>query len=144
MKTDTRAMVTTEAMFANFLDLTKVGSGEMDAEAVRRVVVTAAIVDTDEALLALPTSLIRQLGLIRRGTRRIRRATKYVEVALYGAFQLTIRGRESIMDALEAPEGTPVSIGHIALTHLDFVIDPVTRSLVGNPLHNGEHMHELY
>jgi hypothetical protein len=48
------------------------------------------------------------------------------------------------MDVLEAPASTPVLIGQISLEHLDFVIDPRSQKLIGNPAHGGEHTYEMY
>ena len=48
------------------------------------------------------------------------------------------------MDVLEVPDGTPVLIGQLPLEHLDFVEDPRSRSLIGNPEHGGEPIYELY
>jgi hypothetical protein len=42
------------------------------------------------------------------------------------------------------PDHVPVLIGQLPLEHLDFVVDPRSRSLIGNPAHNGEHVYELY
>jgi hypothetical protein len=35
-------------------------------------------------------------------------------------------------------------IGQIPLEYLDFVVDPRSQKLTGNPAHGGEHMFELY
>ena len=65
-------------------------------------------------------------------------------MAIYEAVRLTIQGRECTMDVLEVPDGVPVLMGQIPLEHLDFVIDPQSQSLSGNPRHGGEHMYEMY
>jgi hypothetical protein len=66
------------------------------------------------------------------------------EGAVYEAVRLTIQGRECTMDVMEVPDDVPVLIGQLPLEHLDFVIDPRSRRLIGNPAHGGEHMYELY
>ncbi len=63
---------------------------------------------------------------------------------MYDAVRLTIQGRTCTMDVMEAPDNVPVLIGQLALVHLDFVIDPRSRSLIGNPARGGEHMYELH
>ena len=63
---------------------------------------------------------------------------------LYEAVRLTIQGRFCTMDVLEVPDSKPVLIGQIPQLHLDFVIDPRSRTLTGNPAHGGEHVYELY
>jgi hypothetical protein len=71
-------------------------------------------------------------------------ATGVIEAALYGPVQLTIQGRDCTMDVLEVPDSVPVLIGQLPLEHLDFVVDPRNRCLIGNPAHGGEHMYELF
>jgi len=47
------------------------------------------------------------------------------------------------MDVIEVPDSVPVLIGQLPLEHLDFVVDPRSRTLIGNPAHGGEHVYEL-
>jgi hypothetical protein len=63
---------------------------------------------------------------------------------VYSSVKLTIKGRECPMDVLEVPDDVPVLIGQIPLEYLDFVVDPQSRSLIGNPAHGGEQMYEMY
>jgi hypothetical protein len=58
--------------------------------------------------------------------------------------RLTIQGRECPTEVVEVPDSVPVLIGQIPLEYLDFVVDPRSRKLVGNPAHGGEHMFELF
>jgi hypothetical protein len=71
METQTMGRVTTEATIENLEDLWAVKQGLRPAEEVRRIVVPDALADTDATRLSLPTSLIRQLGLDRIGTKRV-------------------------------------------------------------------------
>ncbi len=45
---------------------------------------------------------------------------------------------------MEVPDSVPISIGQIPLEFMDFVIDPRSQTLTGNPAHGGEHMLEAY
>jgi clan AA aspartic protease len=136
--------VTAEAAIENLSDLYLAHRGVQPAEQIRRIVVPDALVDTGATLLSLPTRLIRQLGLTRTGTKRVTSSAGPVQASMYEAVRLTIQGRECTMDVLEVPDGVPVLIGQIPLEHLDFVIDPQNRSLIGNPRHGGEHVYEMY
>jgi len=42
------------------------------------------------------------------------------------------------------PDDCPVLIGQVPLELLDFVVDPIAQSLVGNPEHDGEQMIDLF
>ena len=48
------------------------------------------------------------------------------------------------MDVMEVPDTVPVLIGQLPLKHLDLVVDLRSRSLTGNPAHEGEHVYELF
>jgi predicted aspartyl protease len=144
METQTMGRVTTEATVENFGDVWNARIGTIPVNEIRKVVIPDALVDTGATLLSLPKSVIKQLGLMRIGTRNIRTSNGVCEVGHYGAIRLTIAGRDCIVDALEVPEGTPTLIGQIPLENLDFVVDLRNQRLIGNPAHGGEHMFELY
>ena len=59
----TMGRVLTEATIENLEDLWAAKRGLCQPDEVRRVKVVDALVDTGATLLALPTSLIQQLGL---------------------------------------------------------------------------------
>ena len=144
MEPDEMGRTVTEATIENLQDLWDAERGSLSADQVRRVTVSDALADTGATLLSLPTRLIQQLGLKRHSTRRITSSVGVVEAGMYDAVRLTIQGRDCTMDVIEVPDSLPVLIGQIPLEHLDFVVDPVARRLIGNPAHGGEHMHELF
>lgn len=144
MEIETMGRVLTEATIENLEDLWNVRGGKLTAAQVRRVEVRDALVDTGATLLSLPTRLIRQLGLVERYKRRVTSSVGVTDAAVYDAVRLTIQGRDCTMDVMEVPDSVPVLIGQLPLEHLDFVIDPRNRTLIGNPAHGGEHMYELY
>ena len=136
--------VTTEALIENVEDQWAAKRGLIAADAVRRVVVTDALVDTGSTALSLPTRLIQQLGLTRTSTRPVMAATGPAVAGLYEAARLTIMGRSCLLDVLEVPDGVPALIGQVPLELLDFVVDPKNQRLIGNPAHGGEHVYEMY
>ena len=103
-----------------------------------------ALVDTGATLLSLPTRLIRQLGLDKLGTKRVRSTTGVGEADMYEAVRLTIQGRACPTDVPEVPDDIPVLVGQIPLENLDLVVDLRGGKLIGNPEHGGEHMFEMY
>jgi predicted aspartyl protease len=144
MEPQTMGGVTTEATIENLEDLWAVNRGLMPPDRVRRVTVPDALVDTGATTLSLPASLIRQLGLTCMGRKRVRSSTGTTEVEVYGTVRLAIQDRDFTTDVLEVPDDVPVLIGQIPLEYLDFVVDPRTQRLIGNPAHGGEHTLELY
>ena len=136
--------VTTEAKFENLKDLWAVEQGSRAPDQARAISVHDALVDTTATMLSLPTSVIQQLGLSQFSSRRVMSSTGPAEVGIYDAVRLTIRGRSCTMDVLEVPDGVPALIGQIPLEYLDFVVDPSSQTLIGNPAHGGEHIPEMY
>ena len=144
METAVMGRVLTEAIIENLNDLVAVEMGVLPTDRVRRVSVTDALVDTGATMLSLPKRLIEQLGLKKKSVRRVTTSQGMAETALYSTVRLTIQGRDCPIDVLEVPDEVPVLIGQIPLEYMDFVVDPQSRRLIGNPAHGGEQMYELY
>ncbi len=136
--------VLTEVIIENLGDLYAVKLGVLRPDQVRRVVVRDALADTGATILSLPTRLIRQLGLDKRGMKRVTTSQGICEADKYEAVQLTIQDRDCPVDVLEVPDTVPVLVGQIPLENLDLVVDPRGGKLIGNPEHGGEHMFEMY
>lgn len=144
MEPDEMGRTVTEATIENLQDLWDAERGLMPSDQIRRVTVNDALVDTGATLLSLPARLIQQLGIKKHSTRRVTSSAGVVDAAMYDAVRLTIQGRDCTMDVIEVPDSVPVLIGQLPLEHLDFVVDPVSRRLIGNPAHGGQHMYELF
>ncbi|HEV3081103.1 MAG TPA: retropepsin-like aspartic protease [Gemmataceae bacterium] len=144
METAEMGRVLTEATLENLEDLWAVKRGLIPPDQVRRVAVADALADTGATMLALPTRLIRQLGLTKTGRRRVNSSLGMGEADVYDAVRLTIQGRVCPLDVMEVPDSVPVLIGQIPLERLDFVVDPQARCLIGNPAHGGEHIIEAF
>ena len=102
------------------------------------------LVNTGATILSLPTRLIRQLGLAKLGTKRIRHTTGSGQADMYGTVRLTIQGRACPTDVMEVPDDIPVLVGQLPLENLDLVVDLRGGKLIGNPEHGGEHIFEMY
>jgi len=144
MEPDTMGQVLTEATIESLKDLWKAQHGHLPPEDVRRITVPNALVDSGATFLSLPTRIIRQLGLAPVKARKVVSSTGIAEAMRYEAVRLTIQGRDCTMDVIEVPYSVPVLIGQLPIGHLDFVIDPRSRTLIGNPAHGGEHIYEMY
>jgi predicted aspartyl protease len=144
MRVATMGRVAVSAKMESLEDLYAVEKGALAREQVRTVEVHDALVDTGATFLSVPRGLIQQLGLHRFRTRRSKTAAGIIEVGMYGAVQLTVQGRDCLVQVAEVPDDCPVLIGQIPLEMLDFVVDPVNQQLIGNPAHGGEQMLEMY
>ncbi|MDB5352674.1 MAG: hypothetical protein JWN86_3921 [Planctomycetota bacterium] len=87
---------------------------------------------------------IHHLGLEKTGSRHIRNSLGAGEAAVFEAVRLTIQGRDCTVDVMEVPDGTPILIGQVPLELMDFVGDPCTHRLIGDPRHGGEYIIEMY
>ena len=144
METATMGKVLVTAKIDNLEDIFSAKKGLIPADQIRAVEVMDALVDTGATGLSLPKQLIAQLGLEPLRTRRARTSAGMVHVQVYGTLRLTIQGRDCPSDVSEVPDDCPVLIGQAPLGSLDFVVDPVSQQLIGNPAHGGEHIIELY
>ena len=144
MRKATMGKVLVPAQMENVYDLHEVTLGTRVPDAVRRVNVLDALVDTGASTLSLPNSVIAELGLQPLRTRRARTSAGQVDLQVYGTVRLTVQGRDCTCDAVGVPDDCPVLIGQVPLELLDFVVDPCGQRLIGNPAHGGEHIIELY
>ena len=137
METKTMGRVVVKARIENLNDLILVRAGHKKADEVRVLEVENALVDTGAAMLSLPKSLIKKLGLQKFTSRRMRTAKGSVMANIYDAVRLTIQGRDCTIDVSQVAEGCPALIGQVPLELLDFVVDPKGQKLIGNPEHGG-------
>lgn len=144
MEIATMGKVLVHARMENVYDLREASLGTRTSDAVRRVEVTDALVDTGASTLSLPKRMVAQLGLDRYRTRNARTSGGPVTLQVYGTVRLTVQDRDCTCDVVEIPDDCPVLIGQVPLELLDFVVDPVGQRLIGNPAHGGEHIIELY
>jgi len=125
-------------------DLYRAHRGEITAEAVRRVDVPDALIDTGAMGLFMPRKFIDDLGLIPLRSKRSMTTGGVRDTQIFGPVRLTIQGRDCICDVGELAEGCPVLIGQVPLELLDFLVDPAGRRLIANPAHGSEQMIELF
>jgi predicted aspartyl protease len=136
--------VVVSARIENIMDAFAAEQGRLDPTSVRAVEVDDALVDTGCSVLGLPKRYIKQLGLSPMYKRPVRAATGIGETTVYAAVRLTIQGRYCSTDVFELPDELPVLVGQIPLEQLDFVVDPKSQKVTGNPRHGGEHIIEAY
>lgn len=144
MANATMGKVLVAAKMENLKDLYYAEQGLLPSDQVRAVEVSDALVDTGAIMLSLPKRLIEQLGLTQYGTRRVRTTNGAINVGVYEVVRLSIQGRECRVEVLEIPNDCPVLIGQIPLEAFDFVVNPVSGKLGGNPEHGGEHMTDAF
>jgi clan AA aspartic protease len=117
----------------NFNDVENARLGLRPPEEVRSVEVVA-LVDTGATQLVLTPEICDQLGLVPRGTRKVRYADgRGGEIPWVGGVLFEILGREMVCDALVQANATAPLIGQIPLEGLDLIVDPKSREVHVNP-----------
>ncbi len=140
----TMGKVVVSAKIENQSDLIKLEEGHLEAEKVRSLEISDALVDTGATLLSLPRRYIKQLGLTRHRTRTAKTAAGIVSFGIYEPVRLTVQERDCYVEVAEIPDECPVLLGQIPLELLDFVVDTAGQKLIGNPDHDGEQMIDMF
>ena len=122
MGTQIMGRVAVVARIENLSDLFKVDEGTLPPEAVRKVEVADALVDTGATYLCVPPRFIEQLGLRPGRIRRMRTAGGPKDVNIYEAVRLTVQGRDCTIEVMGIADDCPVLIGQVPLEILDFVV----------------------
>ena len=114
------------------------------SESEIRTVELNALVDTGAAYLCLPPDVVARLGLSFSHTAPVSTANGKVERRIFRGAEIGIRERNVQMQVMENDEETPALVGYLILEALDFVVNPKTQGLMGNPEHDGKWMVDLY
>lgn len=144
MEIDTMGKVIVTAKVENLNDVFEVQAGHRKSEDLRQVVITDAMIDTGATMLLMPKRYIQQLGLKQFRSRSARTASGKFEFGVYGMVLLTVQGREARIEVGELDDELPMLIGQIPLEILDFLVDPQSQRLIGNPAHGGEQMIDVF
>lgn len=97
-----------------------------------------AFVNTGSALLCLPKSTIRKLGLRFIRSTEVRTGNGKVDRGIYGCALITVLGRQYEGEVMETPEDVLPLLGFIPLESLDLIVDPKSGRVIPNPEHGGE------
>lgn len=138
METETMGKVLVAATIENLGDLYRAKLGLLSDEAVRRIEIPDAVVDTGATTLLIPRRMVAALGLEPTSTRHSRGLGGEFLLPMYGTVRLTIQGRHCPVDVGEIGDEYPVLVGQIPLEALDWVVDSRGCRLIGNPDHHGE------
>ena len=114
----------------NNADRAYAAGGYIAPDKVRRMKVRA-VVDSGTMMMAVPETVVRELGLETRGTARVRYANGQTADRLIARnISLSFGGRESAFDAVVEPSRNSALIGAIVMEVLDFVVDCGRQQLV--------------
>jgi len=134
-----------KANIANATDIGKFNEGIILQEQVRSKEVEF-LVDTGSAIIGLPMSMIKELGLQKIKDRQVKTANGVVSRGYYSAVRVTIWDREmdfNVLELFDSPDQPPL-LGYMVLEGLDLRVDSKNQKLVGDPLHPDVMMIDLF
>ena len=116
---------------ANYSDVLKSQMGLLDPSKVRRKTIRGGV-DSGAALMVLPQSVVKELGLpLQKDKVKVRYADgRNSTRSQAGAIQVMLNGRESIFTAIVEPKRESALIGAIVLEALDLLVDCIKQRLV--------------
>lgn len=121
--------VVVEARVSNAGDRILADRGHLLVEQIRSAPIHG-IVDTGAAMLVLPESVARQLGLPKTGEANVRYADhRTANREIVGHVDVEILGRRNTFTAIVEPGRTDALIGAIVLEALDMIVDCRTQTL---------------
>ena len=135
MENERLGKIVVSAKIESLHDLFQVRRGDLAEANVRRVEITDALVDTRTFGLSMPLRLIEHLGL--------EKVRNWMSSTTFWAVRLTIQGRDCVTDVTVIADHLPVIIGRLPLLAMDWVIDPDSQRVIGNPDHGGEEMLDI-
>jgi clan AA aspartic protease len=128
----------------NFGDIEFAESGYIQPSQIRSVEIEA-IVDTGAAYLCLPPKIIKELGLRYAFSKPVRTGNGSLELKIYRGAEIIIKDRSIVMQVMESKDdNVPALIGYLVLEEMDWVVNPKTQEIMGNPLNDGKWIIDMY
>jgi predicted aspartyl protease len=122
--------ISVDINIANNDDLALVRRGLLERDKVRRLSITG-VVDPGAAMLVLPQSAVKQLGLPLKGKTRVRYADhRAAERREAEGAHIELLGRSDTFTALVEPKRATALIGAVVLEVLDLLVDCRRQRLV--------------
>ena len=128
----------------NFGDSFLVEKGYINPEEIRSIEIEA-IVDTGAAYLCLPPKVIEELGLPFAFSKPVRTGNGRLELRIFDGARITIKDRTIQMQVMEnIDDSVPALIGYLVLETMDWVVDPKSQEIIGNPMNDGKWVIDMY
>lgn len=131
-------------LIKNFIDISNAASGIIKPSEIRSVEIEA-IVDTGATYLCLPPKVIKELGLPFAYSKPVKTGYGSLELRIFRGAEITIKDRSVEMQVMEnIDDNVPALIGYLVLEEMDWVVDPKSQGIVGNPLNDGKWVVDMY
>jgi clan AA aspartic protease len=119
-------------------------NGYIKSNEIRSIEIEA-LVDTGAAYLCLPPKIIKELGLRYAFSKPVRTGNGSLELKIYRGAEIIIKDRSIVMQVMESKDdNVPALIGYLVLEEMDWVVNPKTQEIMGNPLNEGKWVIDMY
>jgi clan AA aspartic protease len=133
-----------KVVIRNFTDIEFAESGHIQPNQIRSVEIEA-IVDTGATYLCLPPKIIQELGLRFAKSTPVKTGNGKLELRIFHNAEITIKDRTIEMRVMENKDDSiPALIGYLVLEEMDWVVNPKTQEIMGNPLNDGKWVIDMY
>ncbi|MBM2814096.1 MAG: hypothetical protein HW421_858 [Ignavibacteria bacterium] len=128
----------------NFNDIANAAQGIIKESAIRSVEIDA-LVDTGAAYLCLPPKVINELGLHFSHSTPVKTGNGKLDLRIFYGAEITIKERTIEMQVMEnIDDNVPALIGYLVLETMDWVVDPKSQGIMGNPINDGKWIVDMY
>jgi clan AA aspartic protease len=133
-----------KVLIKNFGDIYLAESGYIKPGEIRSIEIEA-IVDTGAAYLCLPPKVIKELGLHFGYSTPVKTGNGKLELNIFNGAEITIKERTIQMQVMESKDdNVPALIGYLVLETMDWVVDPKSQAIIGNPINDGKWVVDMY
>lgn len=133
-----------KVLITNFVDVVLAQKGYIKQNEVRSIEIEA-IVDTGAAYLCLPPKVIEDLGLMFAYSTPVKTGNGKLELRIFNGASITIKERTIQMQVMEnKDDNVPALIGYLVLETMDWVVNPKTQEIIGNPENDGKWVVDMY
>ena len=135
---------TEKVLIKNFGDIVLFQKGYIQESEIRSIEIDA-IVDTGASYLCLPPKVIKELGLLFGHSTPVKTGNGKLELKIYNGAEITIKDRTIQMQVMEnRDDNVPALIGYLVLETMDWVVNPKTQEIMGNPENDGKWVMDMY
>lgn len=128
----------------NYNDVSKFEEGLIKESEIRKTEINA-VVDTGAPYLCLPPKVINKLGLKYAFKKLIKTGNGSTELRIFRSVEIIIKDRSILMQVMENKDDSiPPLIGYLVLEEMDWVVNPKTQKIIGNPDHDGKWVIDMY
>jgi predicted aspartyl protease len=133
-----------KVLIKNFGDIFLAENGYIKPSEIRFVEIDA-IVDTGAAYLCLQPKIIKELGLHFSHATPVKTGNGSLDLKIFYGAEITIKERAIQMQVMESKDdNVPALIGYLVLETMDWVVDPKSQKIIGNPINDGKWIVDMY